>query len=69
MSWNPYHFSLPNLSCAISMIVCYLNIVWPCVSPHKADAVLVINSNAMLPLAITGESFQSVTGRHAEFIQ
>jgi hypothetical protein len=39
------------------------------VSPAKADAPLVINANAVLPLAITGQFFQAIPWRGTKILK
>lgn len=46
------------------MIVHDFDIVRVTRSPNEADAVLIVDPNAVLPLAIATQSLESVAGRH-----
>lgn len=43
----------------------------PCrtVAPYKANAPLIVDSNAVLPAAIASQSFQPITGRCTQIIK
>jgi hypothetical protein len=37
--------------------------------PDEAHSVLIVDPDAVLPLPISGKSFQSIAGRHAQIVQ
>jgi hypothetical protein len=41
----------------------------PVLAPNKTDAVLIINSDAVLSLAIPGQRFEAIAWRHPQIIQ
>jgi hypothetical protein len=51
------------------VVIGYLYIVGAVFSPHKADAVLVIDANAVLALAISHQRFQAITGRRPKIVR
>ena len=51
------------------MIVSYLDFDGTCVGPDEADAIPVVDANAVLPASVPGQSFQPVAGRYAEIAQ
>lgn len=51
------------------MIVHNFNVSGALIGPPKADAVLVIDPDAVLPLAITAQRLKSIAGRAAEIDQ
>jgi hypothetical protein len=51
------------------VIVKDLNLLWPGTSPQKADAPLVINSDAVFPSSIALEGFKPIPRRDAEIIE
>jgi hypothetical protein len=46
-----------------SMVVGYFHIVRPVIFPTEADAVLVVDSNAVLTSPISHQFFKSISGR------
>ena len=51
------------------MIVNDLDVVRIGAFPPKVHAPLVVDSNAVLPLAITAEFLQAIPGRHPEILE
>ena len=51
------------------MVVDDFHIVSVSFMPAKADAVLIVYPDAVLPLAVAGEFLQAVAGRGAEVVQ
>ena len=51
------------------MIVCDLNVAGAQFSPHEADSVLIVDSNAVLALPISGKALQSVARGNLQFLQ
>ena len=51
------------------MIVSYLDLDRTGISPDEADAIPVIDANAVLPASVSGQSLEPIAGRHAEIIQ
>ncbi len=51
------------------MIIGYLDIVGISCLPTKADSPLVVNTDAVLALAVTSEFFQLVPRRHSQVLQ
>jgi len=51
------------------MIIRYLNVVRIAISPDKANAPLIIDSNAVLTRPITLQLFQSISWRHSQLCQ
>lgn len=51
------------------MIVNDLDVVGVCAFPPKTHAPLVVDSNAVLPLAIAAELLQAIPGRHPEILE
>jgi hypothetical protein len=48
------------------MIVDDLDVRGPARGPREADAVLLVNANAMLPLSVASQSFQPIARRGAK---
>ena len=48
------------------MIVSYFDSDGTCVGPDEADAILVVDANAVLLASVPSQSFQPVAGRYAE---
>ncbi len=46
------------------MIVYNFNLIWAIIRPNEANAKLIVDSNAMLTMAITLESFKQVAWRY-----
>lgn len=51
------------------MIVCNFNINWTRLGPFEADAILVINSNAMLTFSFSGERLQMISRWYAKLVK
>lgn len=51
------------------MVVGNLYVVRPIRLPNKANAVLIIDSDAVLPLSIPAERLQSICWRNAKIVQ
>ena len=51
------------------MIVYDLNLFRVSIAPHKADAPLVIDADAVLAGPVAAQLLQPVAGRHAEVVQ
>ena len=51
------------------MVVDDFHIAGVAVSPHEADAILIIDSDAVLALALAVQSLQPVSGRNVQIIQ
>ena len=51
------------------MVIHNLNIVRIAVAPHKADAPLIVDANAVLSLSIALERFQVITRRRRQVAQ
>jgi hypothetical protein len=51
------------------MVVYDFHIVGVAVPPHEANAILIIDSDAVLALALAVQSLQPVSGRHTQIIQ
>ena len=54
---------------SFSMIVGYLDFDGTGVGPIEANAIPVVDANAVLPVSIPGQSLQAIAGRHAEITQ
>src|SRR5271166_5425826 len=68
MSGNRLLFPLGHVFLS-SVIVGDLYVVRIALAPREADAVLVIDANAVLPFAIASEPLQSVAGRQRQVAQ
>ncbi len=51
------------------MIINDFNLVRAGRGPDQADAVLIVEPHAVLPLTVTSECFQMIAGRHAQLIK
>ncbi len=51
------------------MVVDDFHVVGIAIPPHEADAILIIDSDAVLALALAVQSLQLVSGRHTQIIQ
>lgn len=51
------------------MIVGYLDFDGAGIGPDEANAIPVVDANAVLPAAVPGQSLQSVAGRYEEITQ
>jgi hypothetical protein len=51
------------------MVVDDFHVVGVAIPPHEADAILIIDSDAVLALALAVQSLQPVSGRHTQIIQ
>jgi hypothetical protein len=51
------------------VIVNDLDVIGVTVGPAKADSLLIIDSDAVLSPAISGEFLQTICRRHSEFVQ
>ena len=54
MRWNAYHSSPPVLDL---MIIDDFDFIRPRIGPDKTNAILFIDPNAILPLALSYKSF------------
>ena len=54
---------------SLSMVVDYLDFVGTGIGPDEADAIPVVDANAILPITVSGQSLQTVAGRYAEIVQ
>ena len=48
------------------MIIHYLNIFGICSVPNKADAPLIIDTDAPLPFSVSCQSFKAISWRHTK---
>ena len=64
---NTHSSALSLLAC--SMVVNDFHICWPRIRPAKTDAVLIINTNAMLSLSVPFQGFQAISWGHLEFMK
>jgi hypothetical protein len=51
------------------MIVGYLNIIGIRLMPSKTYPPLIVNSDAVMPMAVAGEFLQSIAWRHPQVFQ
>jgi len=51
------------------MVVDDFHVVGVALPPHEADAILIIDPDAVLALALAVQRFQPVSGRHTQIIQ
>ena len=51
------------------MIIRDLYFMDPVFAPDKTNAVLIVNSDAVLSLAIPGQRFEAISWRHPQIIQ
>ncbi len=51
------------------MVVDDFHVVGIAIPPHEADAILIIDSDTVLALALAVQSLQPVSGRHTQIIQ
>ncbi len=51
------------------MVVDYFNVVSIAALPAEADAVLIVDADAMLPLAVACKFFQAVAGQDTKVIE
>jgi len=51
------------------MVVSDLSVVGVSVSPAEAHAPLIIDADAVMPLAIPGQLFQPVAGRNPQILE
>src|SRR5262245_19667179 len=54
---------------SLLVVFCDLDMLGIVFSPHKANTVLIVDANAVLSLAITSQSFQSVARRDQQIGQ
>lgn len=51
------------------VVICYLDVFRAFVRPHKANAVLLVNSNAVLALAVPSQLFELIRRRRLQIAQ
>lgn len=51
------------------MVIGYLYFVGAIFSPYETDTILIIDPNAVLPLAICRQSFEAITGGRPKIVQ
>ena len=51
------------------MIVSYLDFDGTGIAPDEADTIPVVDTNAVLPATVSGQSLEPIAGRYAEIIQ
>lgn len=51
------------------MIIYDFNVMGVSFLPAEADAPLVINTNTPLPVAVAGELFKTIAGRHPQKVE
>lgn len=51
------------------MVVDDFHVVGIALPPHEADAILIIDSDAVLALALPVQSLQPVSGRHTQIVE
>jgi len=51
------------------MIINYLDLIDVALFPNKADAPPIVDSDNVLPMAVSLESFQTVSRRNSQVIQ
>jgi len=54
---------------SLRVVVHNLNVFSAALRPTEADAKLIVDANAVLPLPISLEGFQTVSRRHVEILQ
>jgi len=52
-----------------SVVIHYFHVFNASVSPAKANAPLIIDTNAMLPFSITRKFFKTIARRHSQIAQ
>ena len=50
------------------MVINDLHIVWPICFPNKTDTILIVNSDAMLPMTISSQAFKSIPRWKAQLL-
>ncbi len=51
------------------MVINNFNLARAGLSPDKTEAVLIIESNAVLPFTVTSQCFQVIAGRYAQLVK
>jgi len=52
-----------------SLVVIHdLDLIGSGIRPHEADAVLVVNANAVLAFSISDQSFEPIAGRNSQLV-
>lgn len=51
------------------MVVAHFDLVGVAIFKSKADPPLIIYGNRVLPLPVSGEWVQAITGRHSQVVQ
>ena len=67
MSWYANHNPSPY-SCRL-VVVNYLHFVRAALRPNETNAVLIVDTNAMLPLPVTGQSLKPVAWWYSQLIE
>ena len=66
VSWNAYHLLQPEDRL---VVIHNFNLIGSGIRPKETDAILVVDSDAMLPLSISNQRFQPITRRNSQFVQ
>jgi hypothetical protein len=66
MCGHSYHFKLSSLGHLARMIVHYVDVLWPLRQPTKANAILLIDPNAVLASTIPSQDLEPIARRHPE---
>ena len=51
------------------MVIGDFNICRAVFRPSETDSVLPVDADTVLPLSVSGQSFESVAGRHPQFVK
>lgn len=51
------------------MVICNFHIHWPILGPNETNAILIIYSDTVLPLSVTRQQLQSISGRNSQFVK